>query len=40
MDVNIFTIFVKKILKKMAYRFIGDVAADDNVPISIKNLNS
>ena len=32
LDVDIFAILMKEILQKMAYRLVGYVAADDNMP--------
>lgn len=32
LDVDIFSIFVKKVLQEMAHRFVSDVATNDNMP--------
>jgi len=32
-DVNIFSIFVQEILKKMGHGLVGDVATNDDVPV-------
>ena len=33
-DINIFSVFVQKVLQEVGHRLVGDVATNNNVPVS------